>query len=44
MLSISVLFLVASLAAAVMSAMGKCPEWIAIILLWVVVALMVLPK
>jgi hypothetical protein len=43
-LTISVLFLLSALVSAVMVALGKCPAWVPIIFLWVVVALMVLPK
>lgn len=44
MLTVTVLFLLGAVVAAVAAAMGKCPEWVALILLCVVVALMVLPK
>ena len=43
LLTITVLFLVGSLIALIASAMGKCPNWVGEILLWVVVALAVLP-
>lgn len=43
LLTITVLFLIGSLVALIAHAMGKCPVWIGCILLWVVVALSVLP-
>ncbi len=42
-LSITVLFLIGSLIAIIVNAMGKCPLWIALVLLWIVVALATLP-
>jgi len=42
-LSITVLFLVGSLIAFIISALGKCPLWVGCVLLWIVVALDVLP-
>jgi len=43
LLTITVLFLIGSLIALIVGAMGKCPWYISVILLWVVVALGVLP-
>lgn len=43
LLTISVLFLIGSLVALIMSALGKAPMWVGCILLWVVVALDILP-
>jgi hypothetical protein len=43
LLSITVLFLIGALVAAIVGIMGKCPWWVSFILLWVVVALSVLP-
>jgi hypothetical protein len=43
LLSITVLFLIGALIAFIVSALGKAPLWIGCILLWVVVALSVLP-
>jgi hypothetical protein len=43
MLTITWLFLVGALVAAIASALGKAQLWIAFILLWVVVALGVIP-
>jgi hypothetical protein len=43
LLTITVLFLIGSLIALIVGAMGKCPLWVGTILLWVVVALSVLP-
>lgn len=43
MITITWLFLVGALVAAVVSALGKAPLWIAFVLLWVVVALQVIP-
>ncbi len=43
LLSITVLFLVGALVAFIVSAIGKCPLWIGCVLLWIVVALSVLP-
>lgn len=43
LLSITVLFLVGALVAFIVGALGKCPWWVGCILLWVVVALSVLP-
>lgn len=43
LLTITVLFLLGSLIAFIVSALGKAPLWIGCVLLWVVVALDVLP-
>ena len=43
MLTITVLFLLASLLATILSAIGKCPLWVGVVLLWVVVALATFP-
>jgi len=43
LLTITVLFLVGALVAFIASALGKAPMWVGCILLWVVVALDVLP-
>jgi hypothetical protein len=43
LLSITVLFLIGAIIAAIVGAMGKCPWWVSVILLCVVVALGVLP-
>jgi hypothetical protein len=43
LLSITVLFLIGALVAFIVSALGKCPLWVGCTLLWVVVALSVLP-
>jgi len=42
-LTITVLFLIGSLIAFIASALGKAPLWVGCVLLWVVVALTVLP-
>lgn len=44
MLSISVIFLLGSIVAAIVSAIGKCPLWVSVILLCVVAALQILPQ
>lgn len=44
MLSISVIFLLGAIVAAIVWAIGKCPGWVSVILLCVVEALHVLPK
>ena len=43
MLTITVLFLLASLIALIVAALGKAPLWIGVVLLWVVVALATFP-
>ena len=43
MLTITMLFLLAALIAIVVSAMGKTPVWVGVLLLWVVVALATIP-
>jgi hypothetical protein len=43
LLSITVLFLVGALIAFIAGALGKAPLWVGCILLWVVVALSILP-
>jgi hypothetical protein len=43
LLSITVLFLVGALIAFIAHALGKAPVWVGCILLWVVVALSILP-
>jgi hypothetical protein len=43
MLTIVVLFLLAALVAAIAAALNKAPLWIALVLLWVVVAIDVIP-
>jgi hypothetical protein len=44
MITVTYLFLLGAIIAAIVGAMGKCPWWVSVILLCVVVALMVLPK
>lgn len=44
MLTVTYVLLIGALIAAIAEAMGKCPGWVATILLTVVVALIVLPK
>ena len=44
MLSITVIFLLGAIIAAIVSAIGKCPLWVSVILLCVVEALQVLPR
>ena len=43
MLTITVLFLLASLVAIIAAALGKCPLWVGVVLLWIVVALATFP-
>lgn len=43
-ITISSLFLIAALVAIVVSALGKCPLWVGVVLLWVVVALQIIPR
>ena len=43
LLTITVLFLIGALIAFIASALGKAPLWVGAVLLWVVVALSVLP-
>ena len=43
MLTVSLILIVGALIAAIASAMGKAPLWVAVILLCVVLALQVLP-
>jgi len=43
MLTITVLFLLASLIALIVSALGRAPLWVGVILLWIVVALATFP-
>jgi len=43
MLTVQVIFLVGAIVAAVVGAMGKCPWWVSVILLCVVVAVGVIP-
>jgi len=42
-LTITVLFLIGSLIAFIANALGKAPVWVGCVLLWVVVAIQVLP-
>jgi hypothetical protein len=44
MLSITVIFLLGAIIAAIVSAIGKTPLWVAVILLCIVEALQVLPR
>jgi hypothetical protein len=44
MLSVSIILVVGALVAAIVSAVGKCPLWVSVILLCVAMALQVLPK
>lgn len=44
MLTVTYLFLAASFVAGIIGVMGKCPWWVSVVLLQVVVALIVLPK
>jgi hypothetical protein len=43
MLSVSLILIIGALIAAIVSAMGKCPLWVAVVLLCVAAALQVLP-
>jgi hypothetical protein len=43
LLTITVLFLIGALVAFIASALGKSPLWVGCVLLWVVVALSILP-
>lgn len=43
MLSLSLILIIGALIAAIVSAMGKCPLWVAVVLLAVAQALTVLP-
>ena len=43
MLTITVLFLVASLIAIIASALNKAPLWVGVVLLWIVIALATFP-
>ena len=44
LLTVTVLFLIAAIVTAITAASGKTPQWVSVILLCVVVALLVLPK
>jgi hypothetical protein len=44
MLSVSIILVLGALIAAIVSAIGKCPLWVSVILLCVAMALQVLPK
>jgi hypothetical protein len=44
MITVTYIFLLGAIIAAIAEALGKCPGWVATILLCVVVALFVLPK
>ena len=44
MVTVTYVFLLGAIIAAIVSALGKCPLWVAVILLTIVVALQVLPK
>lgn len=44
MLTVTFVLLLGALIAAIAEALGKCPGWVATIMLTVVVALIVLPK
>lgn len=44
MLTVTYIFLLGAIIAAILEALGKVPGWVATILLSIVVALMVLPK
>jgi hypothetical protein len=44
MLTVTILVLVAGFVCLIISAMGKCPVWIPVLLLYVAVLLLVLPK
>jgi hypothetical protein len=43
MITVALILVIGALIAAIVSAMGKCPLWVSVILLCVVVALDVLP-
>lgn len=43
MITVALILIVGALIAAIASAMGKCPLWVSVILLCIVVALDVLP-
>jgi len=43
MLTVTLILVLGALIAAIASAMGKCPLWVSVILLCIVVALQVLP-
>jgi hypothetical protein len=43
-ITVSILLVVGALVAAIVSAMGKCPLWVSVILLCVAMALQVLPR
>jgi hypothetical protein len=43
MMSVALILVIGALIAAIVSAMGKCPLWVSVILLCVVAALDVLP-
>jgi hypothetical protein len=42
--SVTIILVVGALVAAIVSAIGKCPLWVSVILLCVAMALQVLPK
>lgn len=44
MLTVTVLFVLAAFVATVASALGKCPLWVAVVLICLVQMLMVLPR
>lgn len=43
-LSVTIIMLLLSIVAIVVAAIGKCPLWVGVLLLWVTVALTLLPK
>lgn len=43
MLTVTFILIIGALIAAIVSAMGKCPLWVSVILLCIVMALQVLP-
>ena len=43
MLTVTLILVVGALIAAIVSAMGKCPLWVAVILLCIAMAIQVLP-
>ena len=44
MLTVTSIFLIGAIVAAIVAAIGKCPLWVAVILLCVVEALQVFPR
>ena len=44
MITVMVLLVVAAFICTIVAALGKCPEWVALVLINVILMLMILPK